>query len=137
MEPCAWASVMPNTEHGDDASPTPPTARPGRAHGAKTSRVMRAFFAPAIALVNRLSYPRKFILISGLFGLPLALVVVFLFGEINHSLDIARRQTLGLRYLTDVQPLFRAVLGQVEASVTAPPGPALEARRQKDLQEVQ
>jgi hypothetical protein len=122
---------MPNTDKGMmlPSTLTAGTSETGRAAG--VARMMAAFFAPAIALVNRLSYPRKFILISGLFGLPLALVVGLLFGEINHSLDIARRQTLGLRYLTGIQPLFRAVLGQVEASVAASPGEALEARRQR------
>jgi hypothetical protein len=39
-----------------------------------------------------------------------------LFGEIDGSLDIARRQNAGLRYLTGIQPLFRAVLDQMELS---------------------
>jgi hypothetical protein len=47
-------------------------------------------------------------------------VTVSLFGEINDSLDIARRQILGLRYLRGIQPLFRSVLGQMEASMAPP-----------------
>src|SRR5262245_1044764 len=93
------------------------------------ARLVTAMFAPAVGLMNRLTYPRKFLLITGLFGLPLALVIALLFGEINQSLAIARRQTLGLRYLTAIQPLFRAVQGQMEASVGAPSGAAAEARR--------
>jgi len=49
--------------------------------------------------MDRLTYPRKFLLISVLFGIPLALATYFLFGEINDSLEIARRQVVGLRYL--------------------------------------
>jgi PAS domain S-box-containing protein len=101
-----------------------------------SSRPWTSAFAPAIALMNRLTYPRKFLLITVLFAVPLALVIAFLFGEINHSLDIARRQTLGLRYLAAIQPLFRAVEGQMEASVAAPSGEVAEARRTRDLAEV-
>jgi hypothetical protein len=39
---------------------------------------MAAVFAPAIALLNRLSHPRQFALITVLFALPLALVMSFL-----------------------------------------------------------
>ena len=92
---------------------------------------MTSFFAPAVSFMNRLTYPRKFVLISVLFAVPLALVTWLLFGEINRSLDIARQQTLGLRYLTGIQPAFRAVLDQMEA--TAGGGTQSEAKRQSDL----
>jgi PAS domain S-box-containing protein len=94
---------------------------------------VKSFFAPAIGLMNRLTYPRKFILISVVFALPLALVTVILFKEINASLDTARRQTEGLRYLAAIQPLFRAVQEQMEAMVTTASGDALEAARTKNL----
>ena len=97
---------------------------------------MRPFFGPAVGLMNRLTYPRKFLLISVLFALPLALVTVFLFAEINTSLDTARRQTEGLRYLTAIQPLFRAVQEQMEAMVTTTTGDDAEARRTKNLARV-
>jgi len=94
------------------------------------------FFAPAIGLMNRLTYPRKFLLITVVFAVPLALVTIFLFNEINHSLDIARRQTEGLRYLTAIQPLFRAVQEQMEAMVTTASGDASEVARTKNLVQV-
>jgi len=95
-----------------------------------------SFFAPAVGLMNRLTYPRKFLLISVLFALPLALVTVFLFAEINSSLDTARRQTEGLRYLTAVQPLFRAVQEQMEAMVSTAAGTDGEAIRTRHLAQV-
>jgi PAS domain S-box-containing protein len=95
-----------------------------------------SFFAPAVGLMNRLTYPRKFLLISVLFALPLVLVTVFLFAEINASLDTARGQTEGLRYLTAVQPLFRAVQEQMEAMVSTASGDDAEARRGKNLAQV-
>ena len=97
---------------------------------------MTSFFAPAVGLMNRLTYPRKFLLISVLFALPLALVTVFLFAEINSSLDTARRQTEGLRYLTAVQPLFRAVQEQMEAMVSTAAATDSEAIRTKNLAQV-
>jgi hypothetical protein len=97
---------------------------------------MRSFFSPAIGLMNRLTYPRKFLLISVVFAVPLAIVTVILFKEINASLDTARRQTEGLRYLAAIQPLFRAVQEQMEAMVTTASGDALEAARTKNLVQV-
>jgi PAS domain S-box-containing protein len=92
-----------------------------------------SFFGPAVSLMNRLTYPRKFLLISVVFALPLALVTVILFDGINASLDIARRQTEGLRYLTAIHPLFRAVQEQTEATVTTVSGDASEATRGRNL----
>jgi PAS domain S-box-containing protein len=97
---------------------------------------VRSFFNPAVSLMNRLTYPRKFLLISVVFVVPLALVTVFLFNEINHSLDTTRRQTEGLRYLAAVQPLFRAVQEQMEAMVTTGAGDAGEVARTKNLVQV-
>jgi PAS domain S-box-containing protein len=97
---------------------------------------LTSFFAPAVGLMNRLTYPRKFVLISVVFAVPLALVTVVLFAKINAALDIARRQTEGLRYLTAAQPLFRAVQQQMEATVTTIAGNASEAARVRNLAEV-
>jgi sigma-B regulation protein RsbU (phosphoserine phosphatase) len=44
-------------------------------------------FNPAIALMNRLKYPQKFVLISFLFALPLALVMISLIREINYKIE--------------------------------------------------
>src|SRR5262245_42205935 len=101
-----------------------------------TASRLASFFGPAVGLMNRLTYPRKFLLISVLFGLPLALVIGLLFAGINESLDIARQQVVGLRYLTALQPLFRAVQNQTEASVSASSGSPREDRRKQDLAEV-
>jgi PAS domain S-box-containing protein len=96
----------------------------------------KRLFAPAIGLMNRLTYPRKFLLISIVFAVPLALVTVILFNDINASLDTARRQTEGLRYLTAVQPLFRAVQEQTQAMVTTTSDAAGEAARARNLAQV-
>src|SRR6266581_420616 len=93
-------------------------------------------FALAVALMDRLTYPRKFLLISVLFGVPLALATYFLFGEINDSLEIARRQVVGLRYLEASQPLFRRIQEHMEEEISPLRGEAGEARRQRQLAEI-
>jgi PAS domain S-box-containing protein len=62
---------------------------------------------PAIALMNRLTYPRKFLLISLLFLVPLALVMYFLVYELTDRIDFTRKETLGTRYLRPLVTLFR------------------------------
>src|SRR5262245_53359568 len=86
--------------------------------------------------MDRLTYPRKFLLISVLFGIPLALATYFLFGEINDSLEIARRQVVGLRYLEASQPLFRRIQEHMEEEISPLRGDAGEARRQRQLAEI-
>ncbi|PYN95614.1 MAG: hypothetical protein DMD91_24240 [Candidatus Rokuibacteriota bacterium] len=93
-------------------------------------------FALAVALMDRLTYPRKFLLISVLFGVPLALATYFLFGEINDALAVARRQVVGLRYLEATQPLFRRIQEHMEEEISPLRGDAGEARRQRQLAEV-
>ncbi len=94
---------------------------------------MRSVFAPAVGLMNRLTYPRKFLVISVLFGLPLVLVTAFLLSEINFFLDTARTQVVGLRYLTAIQPLFRAVQEQMEATASMASVAQQETRRAENL----
>ena len=86
--------------------------------------------------MDRLTYPRKFLLFSVLFGVPLLLVTYFLFGEINTSLETSRRQTVGLRYLEAAQPLFRRMQEHKEAQVATATTEEGEARRRRELKEV-
>jgi len=64
---------------------------------------MNKYFAPAVNLLNRLSYPRKFGLIGLLLALPLGLVTFFLVGEINRSIAFSAKEHLGTEYLRPVQ----------------------------------
>jgi PAS domain S-box-containing protein len=86
--------------------------------------------------MDRLTYPRKFFLFSVLFGVPLLLVTYFLFGEINTTLETARRQTVGLRYLEAAQPLFRRTLEYKEAQVSTAAGAESDARRRRELKDM-
>ncbi|HEY7065755.1 MAG TPA: response regulator [Chloroflexota bacterium] len=67
---------------------------------------MRAVFAPAVALLNRLSYPQKFALITFLFALPLALVMSFLVNEVDAQIAVARQEMQGTRYLRQLRVLM-------------------------------
>lgn len=60
-------------------------------------------FAPAVKLLNRLTYPRKFGLIALLFGLPLAMVTLFLVTELNGRIAFSAKERLGTEYLRPVQ----------------------------------
>ncbi|MBI3968623.1 MAG: PAS domain S-box protein, partial [Chloroflexi bacterium] len=71
---------------------------------------MLTFYAPAIALANRLRYPYKFALISVLFILPLALVMFLLVSEIDRTTYFSRKEYDGVAYLRPVRALYEQVL---------------------------
>ena len=64
---------------------------------------MNKYFAPAVRLLNQLSYPRKFMLIGLLFALPMGLVTYFLVSEINRSITFSVKEPLGTEYLRPLQ----------------------------------
>ena len=66
---------------------------------------LASLLAPARALMDRLSYPRKFALISVLFALPLAVVMYLLVSEINDRIEFASKEILGDRYLRPLRNL--------------------------------
>ncbi|MBE7552324.1 MAG: response regulator [Anaerolineales bacterium] len=71
---------------------------------------MKMLFSPAISLMNRLKYPQKFILISLLFVLPLALVMTLLIGEINSRIEFAQKEIYGNSYLRPLRGLLEHTL---------------------------
>lgn len=66
---------------------------------------MKGIFAPAIGMMNRLSYPGKFAAIGSLFVLPLGLVCFFLTRELSERIQFARRELLGNEYLRQLRRL--------------------------------
>ncbi|HAN46221.1 MAG TPA: diguanylate cyclase [Cyanobacteria bacterium UBA8156] len=92
---------------------------------------------PAIALMNRLKYPQKFLLISALFLLPLVLVVGLLFAEINDRVAFAQKERVGITYLRSLIAFSQSVQEnhrQVALGKAANPGEA--SARFQALQEV-
>lgn len=71
---------------------------------------MKMLFYPAISLMNRLKYPQKFVLISLLFALPLALVMTLLIGEINSRIEFAQKEIYGNIYLRPLRGLLEHTL---------------------------
>ncbi len=63
-------------------------------------------FNPAIRLMNRLKFPQKFVLISLLFALPLALVMTLLILEINSSIDFSQKEKSGTAYLRPLRTFY-------------------------------
>lgn len=77
---------------------------------------MRNLFNPAVVLMNRLRYPQKFILISLLFVLPLALVILLLIPSLNERIDFAQQEKSGNEYL---RPLRRLLEHSLQNKVLA------------------
>jgi signal transduction histidine kinase/DNA-binding response OmpR family regulator len=67
------------------------------------------FLRPALFVMNRLTYPQKFVLISLLFALPLALVMYLLISEINDRIEFAQKEVQGNRYLRALRQLLEHV----------------------------
>ncbi|NJS41852.1 hypothetical protein HC766_06070 [Candidatus Gracilibacteria bacterium] len=58
-----------------------------------------------IHLMNRLSYPQKFILIGLLFAMPLTLVTYLFISEINSRIEFAQKEIYGNEYLRPLRQL--------------------------------
>jgi sigma-B regulation protein RsbU (phosphoserine phosphatase) len=59
--------------------------------------------------MDRLTYPRKFLLIFLLFALPLGMTLYLLVGEINNSIQFAQKEIAGARYLRPLRALQEQV----------------------------
>ena len=59
---------------------------------------MKSIFTPAVTLMSRLSYPRKFMLVGLLMLLPLLYVIVQYIGSINYLIQFGDKEQDGLLY---------------------------------------
>lgn len=73
---------------------------------------MHSFLAPAIALTNRLRYPRKFLLLSLLFVIPLGLVATLFANRLAMDYEFTQRELAGVTYLRPAMTLLRGLLEQ-------------------------
>lgn len=69
------------------------------------SRTRQSWFTPAIRLLNRLTFPQKFALISFFFAVPLALVLLFLNDSIQGKIHMTQLEIDGVDYLTPLNAL--------------------------------
>jgi hypothetical protein len=70
---------------------------------------MERLFAPAIALMNRLKYPQKFLLVGLLLVLPLGIVMRQFLMQINYDIEFSYKEQLGLEYHTPLVQFMRGV----------------------------
>ena len=72
--------------------------------------IWRSFLGPAVNLLNRLSYPQKFTLLSCLLLLPLAVALPPLLTEIESQIAFAQSERQGLELLKPIQAYSTEVL---------------------------
>src|SRR5689334_21569578 len=81
--------------------------------------MMRVFFAPATALMNRLMYPQKFVLIGLVLLLPLAWVLNQYVGMANDDIQFTETERIGVQYLEPLRGLLIAVQTHMEINAAA------------------
>jgi signal transduction histidine kinase len=79
---------------------------------------MRWFLAPAVGLMNRLDYARKFALVSFVFAVPLGLMMYLWLAEIRDRLAFADKERAGVEYVVPLTRLLQR-LQQHETHVAA------------------
>ena len=67
---------------------------------------MNTVYAPAIALMNRLTYPKKFVLIGLLFALPLTVALLLLLDNINNTIEFTEKELAGMTYIRPLRTLL-------------------------------
>ena len=71
---------------------------------------MNTFLSPAMAILGRLRFGAKFILLGVMFVIPLCLVLYFFQREINTGLAFVNLERQGVRYDRPVQKLLEDTL---------------------------
>lgn len=74
---------------------------------AMNSNIFKKVSAPGVFLMSRLRYPQKFLIISILFALPIALGLYFFVENINTEIKTVRMEQGGIIYLTPAQMLLK------------------------------
>jgi sigma-B regulation protein RsbU (phosphoserine phosphatase) len=64
---------------------------------------LKRLLEPAVAVMNRLRYPQKFILISALFTIPIAFLMYQWLTQLGTRLDFAARERVGLEYVMSLR----------------------------------
>ena len=74
---------------------------------------------PAVRLMNRLRYPRKFVLIGLLFAVPLGLTLILWLTELQQRIAFAEKERAGLEYVGAMHRLLEPLLLGREAECAA------------------
>src|SRR3989338_11224245 len=105
---------------------------------------MNVFFIPALTILNRLRYIKKFLLIGLIFVIPLGVVMYYFISEINHKIAFTAKEIEGTEVITVAIGLLDhsiqyagllSVYYEKDASFEQRLG-NLEAYLQKDIQEL-
>ena len=70
---------------------------------------MDTILAPGVALLNRLRYPIKFLLVSIFMLIPMAVMGYLLIAEVGRKVDSLEAESIGLEYLAGVRPLIQHI----------------------------
>ncbi len=68
---------------------------------------MNKMLAPAVMLMNRLSYSRKMVVISAIFILPLLLTLHLLITEMNQGIELAEKERNGIEYIKPLRQIMQ------------------------------
>ncbi len=79
-----------------------------------------SLLAPGVRLMSRLSYPRKFVLISLLFAIPLALLMSLWLHEIGKRIAFAEKERAGLEYVVALRQLLEPLERSRALALLAP-----------------
>src|SRR5258705_507645 len=78
------------------------------ADGIELGGVLRLAFLPAIAVVNRLTYARKFVLIGVVLLAPLAFLLRLQYRGTTESVDFSAKEIIGVHHIHPVKDLLHA-----------------------------
>ena len=70
---------------------------------------MDTLLAPGVALLNRLRYPVKFLLVSIFMLVPMAIMGYLLIAEVGEKVESLEAEHIGLEYLTGIRPLIQHI----------------------------
>ncbi|MCS6814057.1 MAG: SpoIIE family protein phosphatase [Cyanobacteria bacterium] len=88
---------------------------------------------PAVSLMNRLTYPQKFLLISLIFVLPIALLMQLLLSSIGDRIEFSQKELYGNSYLVSVRQVWEPALDrQYQASTNSK---KFSSQRASDIQQ--
>jgi signal transduction histidine kinase/HPt (histidine-containing phosphotransfer) domain-containing protein len=85
---------------------------------------MARVLVPAVALMNRLRYPQKFLLISLLFAVPLGLMMYLWLAQLEQQLAFARQERTGLQYASALAQVFEPLQRSHGLAILAAAGDA-------------
>jgi signal transduction histidine kinase/DNA-binding NarL/FixJ family response regulator/HPt (histidine-containing phosphotransfer) domain-containing protein len=66
----------------------------------------KVWLEPGVAVMNRLRYPVKFLVISALFTIPIAFLMYQWLAQLGSRLDIAERERTGLEYVMSLRRIM-------------------------------